>query len=120
MNPHRRYVGPAAAFLLAWSQALAHPSVVGSIPKNGEVLAGAPRTLRIVFNEPVESGFTSVKLVDSAGRGVAGEYMRPDPVDAKTIIVELPTLAAGAYKVHWSAAGRDGHRVKGELTFSVK
>jgi methionine-rich copper-binding protein CopC len=32
----------------------------------------------------------------------------------------VPTLAAGAYKAQWSTVGHDGHRVKGELSFTVK
>jgi methionine-rich copper-binding protein CopC len=119
MNSCHR-LAAAVALLLAAGTVLAHPSVVGSTPKNGEVLVVAPRQMRIVFSEPIESGFSSVKLVDVDGKDVGGEQTRPDPDDAKAIVVELPTLAAGAYRAHWSALGRDGHRLKGELTFSVK
>ena len=117
----RNFCSPAfIALLLAAGQALAHPSVVASTPNDGEAVLTAPRNMRIVFNEPIESHFTSVKVVDSSGKVFGPGQTRTDSSDPKAIVVDLPALASGAYKVQWSAAGRDGHRIKGELTFSVK
>jgi methionine-rich copper-binding protein CopC len=110
----------AAALLLAFGTALAHPTLVGSTPKNGEALASTPHQIRILFSEPIESAFTHVKVVGGAGKSIGIEPARPDPTDAKAVVVQVPALAAGAYKVQWSALGRDGHRVKGEIAFSVK
>ena len=56
----------------------------------------------------------------STGKDIGGEQTRADPADPKSVYVELPALRAGAYRARWSVLGRDGHRVKGELTFSVK
>ena len=119
MKALMRTVG-AVALLLALGSALAHPTVVGSIPKNGAALASPPTAMRILFSEAVEPAFTTVKVIDGAGRSIGSEPARPDPTDAKAVVVALPALAAGAYKVQWSALGRDGHRVKGEIAFSVK
>jgi methionine-rich copper-binding protein CopC len=94
--------------------------VVDSTPKNGEALTSAPREMRILFSEPIESAFTNVKVIDGTGKNIGSKPVRPDPTDANAVVVELPALAAGDYKVQWSALGRDGHRVKGEMVFSVK
>ena len=119
MNEHV-FVSGVAGLLLAAGSALAHPSVAGSTPKNGESLLIAPREMRITFSEPIEAAFTKVKLVDATGKDIGGEQTRADPADPKSVYVELPALRAGAYRARWSVLGRDGHRVKGELTFSVK
>ena len=119
MKSLTRAVG-AGVLLLGLASALAHPTVVGSTPKNGEALASPPHEIRILFSEPIESAFTHVKVIDGAGKTIRSEPARPDPTDAKAVVVEVPALAAGAYKVQWSALSRDGHRVKGEIAFSVK
>lgn len=122
MSP-RPYRGHALPLLLACvlaGSALAHPTIAGSTPRNGESLVSAPREMRITFTEPIEAAYTSVKLVDSIGNDVGSERTRADPADPKSVVVGLPTLSAGAYRARWSVLGRDGHRIKGELMFSVK
>jgi methionine-rich copper-binding protein CopC len=32
----------------------------------------------------------------------------------------LPPLPAGEYHIRWTTMARDGHRVKGEVVFTVK
>ena len=119
MKALARTVG-AVALLVALGTALAHPTVVGSTPKNGETLDNAPHEIRILFSESIESAFTNVKVIDRAGKDVGSAPARRDPTDEKAVVVELPALAPGAYKAQWSALGRDGHRVKGEIAFSVR
>ena len=93
---------------------------MNSTPRNGESLVSAPREMRIAFTEPVEAAYTTFKLVDANSRELGGGQTRSDLADPKAIFVDLPVLATGVYRVHWSALGKDGHRVRGELTFSVK
>jgi methionine-rich copper-binding protein CopC len=119
MNALTRVVGVIGLFF-ALGSALAHPTVVNSTPKQGETLTSAPHQIRIVFSEPIEPQFTNVKVIDATGKNIGTERALPDPANAKAVVMEFPALQAGAYKVQWSALGRDGHRVKGEIAFSVK
>jgi methionine-rich copper-binding protein CopC len=119
MDRHTRSVG-AVVFVLAGASAVAHPTVMNSTPRNGESLASAPRAMHIAFTEPVEAAFTTFRLVDANSRELGGGQARSDPADPKAIFVDLPVLATGVYTAHWSALGRDGHRARGHLTFSVK
>ena len=100
--------------------ALAHGKLVNSTPSNGATLPAAPREIRFQFSEPVEPTFTVVKLLGPAGQDVATNKAHVDETDAKTVVVGLPGLSAGAYRARWSTMGHDGHRVKGEIGFTVK
>lgn len=113
-------VALAAALALWGSVANAHPSLISSSPKAGEVLNAAPREMRLEFNEAVEASFTSIKIVDSSGNELSVAAVQVDPGDPKGVVAPLTALPAGNYRVLWSAPGRDGHRVKGEFTFSVR
>ena len=110
----------AAALTLATHAAFAHARVLEASPRNGDVLATAPAELRLKFNEAVEMGFTSVKLLGPDGKDVA--VGKPEAVgsEGNAIVLSLPALASGAYKAQWAAVGHDGHRTKGEVAFSVK
>ncbi|GAC1355141.1 MAG: copper homeostasis periplasmic binding protein CopC [Variovorax sp.] len=110
----------AFACALAASPVFAHGKLEASIPNNGSTLDAPPKEIRLQFSEPVEPTFTSVKLLDAAGREMATDKAQLDKSNAKTVVLGLPGLPAGAYRARWATMGHDGHRVKGELTFSVK
>lgn len=111
----------AALLLMALSGAgaSAHSKLEMSDPANGAQLAAPPSALKFRFNEPVEPAMSTVKLIGPGGRQVVLDKAHGD-VDANGIAVGIPKLDAGDYRAQWATSGRDGHRVKGEIKFSVK
>jgi len=110
----------AFAVVLLASPAFAHGKLQASTPKDGSTLEQAPKLIRLQFNEPVEATLTTVKLVDTAGQEVETAKLEVPADDPKAVVLALPALAPGSYRAGWSMVGPDGHRVKGELKFSVK
>jgi methionine-rich copper-binding protein CopC len=108
-----------AAGALFSSQALAHASLTAAEPAAGATVA-APKEIALTFNEKVEAAFSSITLVDAGGKPVALGKAKVDGANPAVLRLSLPALAPGAYTVGWAAAGRDGHRRKGEFTFTVK
>lgn len=118
---HALVVGTTlAAGALFSSQALAHASLTASEPAAGATVASAPKEIALTFNEKVEAAFSSITLADDGGMPVAVGKAKVDGANPAVLRLSLPTLAPGAYTVGWAAAGRDGHRRKGEFTFTVK
>ena len=109
-----------AALTLASGSALAHPGLVSSSPRAGELVEKVPKTIRLSFSEPVEPSFTSIQLTDPSGRELAVQPAQAEGNDPRLVSSPLTAATPGTYKARWSALGRDGHRVKGEFTFSVK
>jgi methionine-rich copper-binding protein CopC len=110
----------ACAMLLMAGPALSHGVLERSEPAAGARLSVAPSEMRLHFSERVEPTFTTVKLVGPGGKELKTEKASAGKDDAKTIVQPLPALTSGAYSARWSTMGRDGHRVKGEIPFSVK
>ncbi|MBJ7312976.1 copper homeostasis periplasmic binding protein CopC [Rugamonas sp. CCM 8940] len=108
-----------AAGALFSSQALAHASLKVSEPPAGATVA-APKEIALTFNEKVEAAFSGITLADGGGKPVAVGKAQVDGANPAILRLGLPLLAPGAYTVSWAAAGRDGHRRKGEFTFTVK
>ncbi len=99
--------------------AFAHAAVVQSIPHQGAHLSTPPREVNIVFSERVEKQFTTAVLTNAAGTTVATEKSQLDAANPALLRLALPVLKPGAYVVAWTAVGRDGHRRKGNINFSV-
>jgi methionine-rich copper-binding protein CopC len=108
----------ASAF--ASASVFAHGKLEVSSPVNGSTVSPAPTELRLQFNEPVESAMSSIKLTGPGNKEVALDKVHADKDDAKVIAVSVPKLDAGDYRAEWATAGHDGHRVKGEIRFTVK
>ena len=97
----------------------AHARLEASEPKASSVLAQAPQRIRLQFNEAIEPAFSKVALMNVQGTEIAVKAI-PDNDNHKALAVTLPALRAGDYRVHWTAMGHDGHKTKGEFSFTVK
>jgi methionine-rich copper-binding protein CopC len=107
----------AAAFCSpAWS----HARLLQSTPVANAVLTDAPKEVRIRFTEPLEGSFSGIEVTDASGKALTSDKAVIDSGDSTAMHLALPALKAGVYRVQWSAVTRDGHRVKGEYSFTVK
>jgi len=109
-----------AALALACAFASAHARLQASTPASGAAVSPAPTQLRLQYNEPVEAAMSTVKLSGPGDAAVTVGEVASDPGDDKALLLTLPRLAAGDYRVQWTTMGHDGHHTKGELRFTVK
>lgn len=117
-----------AAFALTSVQpAVAHTRVVASTPAQGAHV-GAPRTLTLSFSEPLLVPTAAVAVVMTAMPGMPDHgdmFIRnftqtwSDNNRKLTLTLKKP-LQTGTYDIRWQAAGADGHRMSGKVTFTVK
>jgi copper transport protein len=113
----RFLTGLAALLLLlgVCTGAFAHASLVATEPRDGSMLAQAPKTVQLRFNEPVTPAV--IRLIDSDGTIRVDAVVRA--VD-ETIDVTLPDgLPRGAQVVSYRVISADGHPVAGSMMFSV-
>lgn len=97
--------------------AAAHGGLKKSTPARGEVVTTPVRELRLEFSEKPELVFTSVQLT---GPGETSIAVGTPALTDNTLVVSLDAaLLPGTYKVLWKTAGKDGHPVRGQYTFSV-
>lgn len=109
---------PAAAALLIAGPALAHAKLVASTPAANATVA-APKTIALVFNEKVTPGSTKVELamVDHNMKVAVKSAVAKD--GRSVVVTPQGALMKGAYRLTWTAAGPDGHRMSGDLAFRV-
>ncbi|MFQ5408287.1 MAG: CopD family protein [Anaerolineales bacterium] len=111
--------GAAIAFAVA-APVRAHALFVRSDPTPNAILAAAPAQVEIWLTEPVELGFTSIKVLASNGERVDVGTTSIDPSDPGHIFVGLRSLADGVYTVSWQALSVvDGHITLGTFPFAV-
>jgi copper resistance protein C len=117
-----------------------HAHLVQAEPAEGAVVPAVPETLRLVFSEPVEIGFSRFALVtfatdappDDAERRRLTEGLRdgtlPDaaialePADtgaaAEVALTPANELAPGMQVVLWRVLSVDGHHTQGSFAFT--
>lgn len=103
------------AVVMLPSAAFAHASLITSSPADGALLAHAPATLTLTFNEPVEP--LTIRIVDHGGAGASVTRIRRD--GAQLILTPPPISGDGAHVISWRVASADGHPVGGAITFWV-
>ena len=114
-------VAVAGLWLLATGPAAAaHGSLLSSEPAGGSSLDRAPAAVTLRFSERPDPNLSTVRVLDSGGRVVAGGPARP--VAGRPLELRVPTarLAAGGYTVSWRIVSAvDGHRTDGVFGFGV-
>jgi methionine-rich copper-binding protein CopC len=109
----------AAVALAVTGPALAHTRLVQSNPAADATIHTGPKTITLTFNERLVPTFSTFELT-------MPEHRMKVPVktavsrDGKQIVGTLQNrLTVGSYKIVWTAAGSDGHKVTGEVAFKV-
>lgn len=113
-----RVLGPlllALTVVLA-PAALAHSDLVETTPAQGAVVAEAPESISLQFNEePLDS------LIDVVITNAAGDVVAMDAAEASGTEVLVPwpgALGPGEYTVAYRVVSADGHPVTGTFTFT--
>ena len=126
---------PALAFTLAGralasipGMAFAHAKLVSSTPAaNATVSKANVKSINLIFNEKIIASTMKTELLmtgmpgmkDHAPMKIAFSSMMGK--DGKSMMLMPKTaLVPGTYKVTWSAAGADTHRMGSEFSFTVK
>src|SRR5215213_7285652 len=111
----------AGLWLLATGpMATAHGALQSSDPGDGSSLDRAPSAVTLRFTERPDPGLSTVRVLDSSGRVVAGGPALPVPGRPQELRVPLAGLPAGGYTVTWRIVSAvDGHRTDGVFGFGV-
>ena len=102
--------------------AVRHTRLLRSIPGKDSVITASPATIQLWFSEKIELGLSRVRIEGAGGKSVALSPLTQDASAADAPVVgRVPSpLADGTYTLHWTAASRDGHAVKGSFGFTIK
>src|SRR6185312_9208577 len=101
------------AALVAPASASAHARLVGTSPADGAVLAHAPRSVRVEFDDTVRTASGNAAVANASQRSVlAGRAA----VRGRVLVLPLEDgLRRGDYTVRWSIVSEDGHPEQGVL-----
>jgi copper resistance protein C len=110
----------AAAVGLAPAAALSHAFLKEAVPLVGGTVPASPNEIRLTFTEAIEPRFSGINLISGDGRKIATRPAVVDPANDSQLVVALPRLAPGRYRVQWHVVSVDTHRTEGEYGFTVE
>ncbi|MGE0257355.1 MAG: copper resistance protein CopC [Alphaproteobacteria bacterium] len=117
-NTVRRLVIASALSLLG-GPAAAHAFLSQAVPPVGGVVSSAPREVRLTFTEGIEPAFSRIELAGADGRPIGTAPATVDPRDNTQLVLALPPLAPGRYRVKWRVVSIDTHVTEGDYTFEI-
>lgn len=102
--------------IMAINTSFAHTQLQSSQPSAGASLVQAPRSLELIFTNPIQ--LISVSLY-SPQQEIELDF-KPQTNAQQTWQVPLPNLLPNQYQVKWKGLGEDGHLMKGDFGFELK
>ena len=113
-------VGLSLAFLL-WGAvgASGHAFLGRADPRVGSTVRNPPAEVKIWFTEGLEPAFSSVQVVNEAGKKIDKGNSQVDSSNPALLRISLPLLSPGIYKVIWRVLSVDGHVTDGDFTFRI-
>ena len=97
----------------------AHAFVDHAEPAVGSSVKTTPKTVRVWFTEKLEPAFCRLSVLNSAGAKIDKGDTHLDQLNPNVLIVSLPELKPGIFKVIWVAVSVDTHKTTGDFTFQV-
>jgi methionine-rich copper-binding protein CopC len=118
MKTHRLFLA-FSLLLLSASLADAHAFLDRAEPKVGAVIKVAPTEVKAWFTQKLVVAFSDIQVLDAAGKEVDKRDKRLDKSDQALLMVSIPPLKAGNYKVVWKAVSVDTHVTHGDFSFEI-
>jgi len=115
MRKIANFIATASLASVLATGALAHAMLERASPPVGGSVSGSPGEVRLWFSEAIEPRFSGAEVTGPAGR-VGGRAS----VSGKQLVIGLPRLAPGSYRVNWHVISVDTHKTEGSFTFEVK
>ncbi|WP_328398924.1 copper resistance protein CopC [Streptomyces sp. NBC_00390] len=115
-------IGTVLGALLAGAgPASAHAALTGSNPKDGAVVATAPKQVTLTFSEQIAMGENSIRVLEPSGKRADKAEVRDLGSGGSVVYgVDLQAgLPNGTYTVAWQAVSADSHPVSGAFTFAI-
>lgn len=112
----------AAAAAFAAGPALTHSKLVSANPAPNSTVRSVPNhQVEITFNEPVIQRFVTLAVTGPDGKKLHVASAAVDPKNRSKVNAVVHGFGrAGAYRVDWSAAGSDMHRMNGSYSFTLR
>ena len=98
----------------------AHAFLDHAMPPVGSSVGAAPAEVRLYFSEAIEPAFSAVKLAGADGQPIATPRSEVAAGDPTQLILKLPPLRPGKYRVRWHVVSVDTHRTEGDFTFEIR
>jgi methionine-rich copper-binding protein CopC len=108
------------ALVLLASAVWAHAFPERSEPRVGATVDTPPASVRIVFDGELEPVFSTIRVENAAKQRVDRGDGGVDARNGRVLVVNVPPLPSGRYRVYWSVVARDGHRTEGDFPFRIK
>jgi methionine-rich copper-binding protein CopC len=119
-NAMTRFFAAILVSLLGIAGADAHALLDHAVPSVGGTISTSPQEVRLSFSERIEPAFSGVELSTAEGQPITTPAATIDPGDNAQLVVHMPPLAAGRYKVTWHVVSADTHRIRGDYVFEIK
>jgi copper resistance protein C len=100
--------------------ALSHAFLDRAAPLVGGTVPASPKEIRLTFTEAIEPRFSGIDLTTGDGRMIATGAAVVDAGNDKQLVLFVPPLTPGRYRVHWHVVSVDTHRTEGEYSFTVE
>jgi copper resistance protein C len=108
-----------AVSCIASPLAHAHAFLDHAAPAVGSTVRAPPTQIKLWFTQALEPAFSTVRVVDRSNQRVDRGDVKVDSADATILVVSIPALAPGRYRVVWRVLSVDTHVSEGDFTFDV-
>ncbi len=87
----------------------------------GGTVAAPPPEVRIFFTQALDPQKSGIEVKSADGRSVTTDQAQVDHDDARQMMLKLPPLPNGKYRVNWHTLSTDGgdHALSGHYSFEV-
>jgi methionine-rich copper-binding protein CopC len=115
-----RLLVATAAIPIVVAVAHAHAFLSQAVPPVGVVVSASPPEIRLKFTQEIEPAFSGAELPTAEGQPIAAGPATTNPRDKMELVMRLPLLAPGRYKVRWHVVSVDTHRTEGDYSFEIR